>query len=52
MLFRSLSAGQGELDIQLKIEKPVSPRELKLSADPRRLGLGLVGLSLRPHKAP
>ena len=37
-----------ELAVEFRIEDPVSPQELRRSADARRLGLGLLWLRLEP----
>jgi hypothetical protein len=42
-----INQGNGVLIIEFLIDKPVSPREMGISTDSRKLGLGLTSLSFR-----
>ena len=45
---RLILESNGHLLIKFSFKKPISPTELGLSGDSRRLGLGLVSLELKP----
>ena len=45
---RLILENSGHLLIKFSFKKPISPAELGLSVDGRRLGLGLVSLELKP----
>jgi hypothetical protein len=46
----SAGDGMGRIVVELRLQDPVSPRDLGLSEDGRRLGLRLRSLSVRPRR--
>lgn len=48
---RELVADTGMMVIEFKVDEPLSPAELGVSLDVRRLGLSMQSLSVRPAGA-